>query len=287
MSVDIEVKDLWKSFSLEGGKPLPIFEGIDMTVDRHEFIALVGPSGCGKTTLLNLLAGFDLPDRGTITVDGTQVRGPTRKGIMITQKGSVFPWLSAWKNVTFVLNGMTEAEKKRRAHHYIDLVGLHDFGRSFPYQLSGGMLQRLELARALVVKPEVLYMDEPFGALDALTRVRMRQELLRIRREEPQTTVLVTHDVDEAIALADRIFVLSERPMRIKRVVDINMEHPRSMADLRAVACKDSILRQLGVLEDDGAAGPEGGNISHPGVQTAAAALDFAINQQMVDSLPL
>jgi ABC-type nitrate/sulfonate/bicarbonate transport system ATPase subunit len=117
MSVDIEVKDLWKSFSLEGGKPLPIFEGIDMTVDRHEFIALVGPSGCGKTTLLNLLAGFDLPDRGTITVDGTQVRGPTRKGIMITQKGSVFPWLSACKNVTFVLNGMTEAEKKRRANH--------------------------------------------------------------------------------------------------------------------------------------------------------------------------
>ena len=125
-------------------------------------------------------------------------------------------------------------------------------------------------------------MDEPFGALDALTRLRMRQELLRIRREEPQTTVLVTHDVDEAIALADRIFVLSERPMRIKRIVEINMEHPRSMTDLRAVACKDSILRQLGVLPDDGS-----DDITHPGVQTGAAALDFAINQQMVESLPL
>ena len=152
--------------------------------------------------------------------------------------------------MTFVLDGMSEPEKISRAQHYIELVGLQDFGRTFPYQLSGGMLQRLELARALVVKPDVLYMDEPFGALDALTRLRMRQELLRIRREEPQTTVLVTHDVDEAIALADRIYILSNRPMRIERILEIDIQHPRSMADPRAVAYKDSILHQLGALVD-------------------------------------
>jgi ABC-type nitrate/sulfonate/bicarbonate transport system ATPase subunit len=142
-----------------------------------------------------------------------------------------------------------EEERTSRAQHYLDLVGLQDFASAFPYQLSGGMLQRLELARALVVKPEVLYMDEPFGSLDALARLRMRQELLRIRREEPQTTVLVTHDVDEAIALADRIFVLSQRPMRIMRIVEVGIDHPRSMADPRAVVLKSSILHDLGAIE--------------------------------------
>ena len=248
--IDIEAKDLWKSYPLETGGQLPIFEGIDVSVARHEFIALIGPSGCGKSTLLNLLAGFEKPDRGTLTVGGRLVEGPSPKGIMITQKGSVFPWISARRNLTFVLDGMSEPEKISRAQHYIELVGLQEFGRTFPYQLSGGMLQRLELARALVVKPDVLYMDEPFGALDALTRLRMRQELLRIRREEPQTTVLVTHDVDEAIALADRIYILSNRPMRVERIIEIDILHPRSMADPRAVAYKDSILHQLGALVD-------------------------------------
>ena len=248
--IDIEAKELWMSYPLETGGHLPIFEGIDVSVARHEFIALVGPSGCGKSTLLNLLAGFEKPDRGTVTVGGRPVTGPSPKGIMITQKGSVFPWISARRNLTFVLDGMSDDEKISRAKHYIELVGLEEFGRAFPYQLSGGMLQRLELARALVVKPDVLYMDEPFGALDALTRLRMRQELLRIRREEPQTTVLVTHDVDEAIALADRIYILSNRPMRVERILEIDIPHPRSMADPRAVAYKDSILHQLGALVD-------------------------------------
>ena len=248
--VDIDVQDVWKSFTLQGGGQLPVFEGISLTVARHEFIALVGPSGCGKSSLLNIMAGFERADRGSLTVGGRAVDAPSPKGILITQKGSVFPWISVRRNCTFVLDGMSEDDKIARARHYLELVGLMEFGRAFPYELSGGMLQRLELARALVVRPDVLYMDEPLGALDALTRLRMRQELLRIRREEPQTTVLVTHDVDEAIALADRIFVLSERPMRIKRVVPIDIAHPRSMADPRAVAIKDSILHELGALED-------------------------------------
>lgn len=248
MPVDIDARDVWKAFRLDDGRTLPVLEGFSLTVAQHELVALVGPSGCGKSTLLDLLAGFQRPDRGSISVGGQAVRGPNRNGILITQKGAVFPWISAWRNLTFVLDGMPEAEKTRRARHYLELVGLQDFLSAFPYQLSGGMLQRLELARALVVSPDVLYMDEPFGSLDALTRLRMRQELLRIRREEPQTTVLVTHDVDEAIALADRVFVLSERPMKIMRVVEVAIEHPRSMADPRAVALKDSILHELGAI---------------------------------------
>jgi ABC-type nitrate/sulfonate/bicarbonate transport system ATPase subunit len=249
MSADIEARDVRKSYQLEDGGTLSVIEGLSFNVAQHEFVALVGPSGCGKSTLLDLLAGFQKPDSGSITFIGQPVGRPGPRGILITQKGSVFPWISAWRNLTFVLNGMPEKERISRAQHYLELVGLQDFASAFPYQLSGGMLQRLELARALVVKPEVLYMDEPFGSLDALARLRMRQELLRIRREEPQTTVLVTHDVDEAIALADRIFVLSQRPMRIMRIVEVGIDHLRSMADPRAVALKTSILHDLGAIE--------------------------------------
>lgn len=249
MSADIEARDVRKSYQLEDGGKLSVIEGLSFNVAQHEFVALVGPSGCGKSTLLDLLAGFQKPDSGSITFLGQPVGRPGPRGILITQKGSVFPWISAWRNLTFVLNGMLEKERISRAQHYLELVGMQDFASAFPYQLSGGMLQRLELARALVVKPEVLYMDEPFGSLDALARLRMRQELLRIRREEPQTTVLVTHDVDEAIALADRIFVLSQRPMRIMRIVEVGIDHPRSIADPRAVALKSSILHDLGAIE--------------------------------------
>jgi len=249
MSADIEARDVWKSYQLEDGATLSVIAGLSLNVAQHEFVALVGPSGCGKSTLLDLLAGFQKPDSGSITFVGQPVERPSRRGILITQKGSVFPWISAWRNLTFVLNSVPEEERTSRAQHYLDLVGLQDFASAFPYQLSGGMLQRLELARALVVKPEVLYMDEPFGSLDALARLRMRQELLQIRREEPQTTVLVTHDVDEAIALADRIFVLSQRPMRIMRIVDVGIDHSRSMSDPRAVALKSSILHDLGAIE--------------------------------------
>lgn len=251
MPADVEVRDVWKSYPLDDGRRrLSVLEGLSFDVARHELVALVGPSGCGKSTLLDILSGFQVPDRGDVTFRGSRVETATPRGILITQKGSVFPWLTAWDNLVMTLDALCEGERHHRAGHYLDLVGLHGFRDAFPYQLSGGMLQRLELARALAVKPEALYMDEPFGSLDALTRLRMRQELLRIRREEPQTTVLVTHDVDEAIALADRIFVLSERPMRILHSVEVRMEQTRSMSDPRAVALKDAILHELGVIRD-------------------------------------
>lgn len=248
MPSDIEVRDVWKEYLLDDGRRIPVLEGFSFDVAQHELVALVGPSGCGKSTLLDLLAGFQRPDRGSVTFAGSPVDAPTPRGILITQKGSVFPWLTAWDNLALVLEEVAEAERSERADHYLDLVGLRDFRDAFPYQLSGGMVQRLELARALVVRPEVLYMDEPFGSLDALTRLRMRHELLRIRREEPQTTVLVTHDVDEAIALADRIFVLGERPMRSAHVIDVRIAHPRSIVDPGAVAMKDAILHELGAI---------------------------------------
>lgn len=250
MPGDIDARDLWKSYPRDRGTAMPVLEGFDVTVAEHEFVAFVGPSGCGKSTLLDLLAGFTKPDRGSIAVGGRPVERPSPNGILITQAGSLFPWMPAWRNLTFVLHGLPEQEQTARARHYLALVGLEEFASAFPWQLSGGMLQLLELARALVVKPDILYMDEPFGALDALTRLRMRQELLRIRREEPQTTLLVTHDVDEAIALADRIFVLGERPMKVRRIVTVDIAHPRSMADPRAVAFKDRILRDLGAIAE-------------------------------------
>lgn len=250
MCADIVVRDVSRSYQRDDGSLLPVFEGLEFSVAEHELIALVGPSGCGKSTLLDLLAGFQKPDRGSITFAGRPVDGPQPHGVLITQKGSVFPWMTARQNLAFVLQDKTESEQDALARHYLDLVGLRDFASAYPYELSGGMLQRLELARALVVKPRALYMDEPFGSLDALTRLRMRQELLQIRREEPQTTVLVTHDVEEAVALADRIFVLTERPMRIAHIVDIPLPHPRLISDPRAIAIRDGVLHELGAIDD-------------------------------------
>jgi len=246
MADRIRIKDVAKTF-LTRGRPLLVVEGIDLAVAETEFVALVGPSGCGKTTLLNIIAGFEAPDRGEVSVDGMPVTGPSRTGIVISQLGSVFPWLTVAGNLTFGLGDLPRAERARVARHYLAVVGLQGFEHAFPSELSGGMLKRVEVARALAVRPEILYMDEPFAALDALTRLRLRLELRRILAEEPRTCVLVTHDVEEAIHLADRIVVLSARPGRIQDVVDIPFPHPRRLSSLEVVALKDRILRELGV----------------------------------------
>ena len=264
MPASVAATDIWKSYPGNNGTPLSIMEGISIAAAEGEFVALVGPSGCGKSTLLNMLVGFERPDRGSITVNGAAIAGPSPRGVLITQKGSVFPWLSARRNLTFVLNGVDHKEQIRLAREYLELVGLEAFGLSKPYQLSGGMLQRLEVARALVVKPDVLYMDEPFGALDALTRLRMRTELLRILSRERHTTILVTHDVEEAIALADRVIVFSARPMRIVAEVAIRQPHPRSMASAETVALRQRILAALGLsLDEEVAAGQDRQPIDH------------------------
>jgi len=246
----ITVRNVSKTFRTERGE-VQALAGIDFEVGEGEFVALVGPSGCGKSTLLNMLAGFDRPDTGDALVDGRPVVRPSPKGVLITQRGSVFPWMTVQRNLSFGVNGMPEPEQESLSRHYIELVGLQGFEHAFPHELSGGMLQRVEVARALVVKPEVLYMDEPFGALDALTRLRMRQELIRILQRERHTCLLVTHDVEEALHLADRILVISSRPGRVQRTVEVDLPHPRRLASIRLVAMRELVLAELGVTTDE------------------------------------
>jgi ABC-type nitrate/sulfonate/bicarbonate transport system ATPase subunit len=242
----VEVHDLWKAF-VSGSAPLPVLEGISLAVGDGEFVAVVGPSGCGKTTLLNLIAGFEPPDRGEVRVDGRAVTRPGPQAIVISQQGSVFPWLTVRRNLTFGLNGLPREELRRLADHYATLVGLEGFAGAYPFELSGGMLKRVELARALAVKPAILYMDEPLAALDALTRFRMRLELLRILSSERPTVLLVTHDVEEAIHLADRIVILSSRPARIRSIVAVPFPHPRNLGSPEVVQLKERVLRELGM----------------------------------------
>ena len=246
MRTKIEVRALHKSFDSDQGR-LPVVADVSFTVRDGEFVAIVGPSGCGKSTLMNMMAGFIKPDAGSVAVDGVVRSRPDSRGIMISQQGSVFPWLTVRENLMFGLNGHAPANKAAIADHYAAIVGLKGFESSYPHELSGGMLKRAELARALVVKPEILYMDEPFSALDALMSLRMRNELLRILAEEHHTVMLITHDVEEAIHVADRILVLSPRPMRIQAVFEVPFPHPRRLSSPQAQELRVAILRELGV----------------------------------------
>ena len=226
---------------------LPVVGGVSFDVHDGEFVAIVGPSGCGKSTLLNIIAGFERPDLGAIRIDDVERFGPSRNGIMISQHGSVFPWLTVHENLMFALSGTSHPHPVDRAHRYIEMVGLEGFEVAYPHELSGGMLKRVELARALVVKPEILYMDEPFSALDALMSLKMQIELRRILDEERHTVLLITHDVEEAIYLADRILVLSPRPTTIQTTFTVDLPHPRKLSDPKAQGLREAILKELGL----------------------------------------
>ncbi|AQR74516.1 ABC transporter ATP-binding protein [Sphingomonas sp. LM7] len=231
----------------KGFGALSVVGGVSFDVREGEFVAIVGPSGCGKSTLLNIIAGFERPDQGQVRINGVARTGPSRNGIMISQHGSVFPWLTVHENLMFGLSGTSHGDKRARADRYIDMVGLAGFEAAYPHELSGGMLKRVEIARALVVKPEILYMDEPFSALDALMSLRMQTELRRILDEERHTVLLITHDVEEAIFLADRILVLSPRPTMIQTTFDVDLSHPRKLSDPRAQVLREAILKELGL----------------------------------------
>jgi len=250
MPGEILVRGVWKSYTDRRGS-LPVLEGVDLEVGAGEIVALIGPSGCGKSTLLNIVAGFEEADRGEIRVDGERVTRPNRKSILMPQHPSIFPWVTVRRNLTMVQNGISQEKRDQRTKHYLDLVGLSAFADAFPWQLSGGMRQRVELARALVVRPEILYMDEPFAALDALTRIQIRGEFLRILFQERHTTLLVTHDVEEALYLADRIVIMSDRPARIRCIVPVPLPHPRSQFRMEFAVLKDDILHELGVDPDE------------------------------------
>ena len=249
MRTKIEVKDIQKGFVTDKG-PLQVVEEASFSVGDGEFVAIVGPSGCGKSTLMNIIAGFIRPDRGSVSIDGVERSKPDSRGILISQHGSVFPWLSVRENLMFGQSGRAQRDKAGLADHYAAIVGLTGFEKSYPHELSGGMLKRVELARALVVKPEVLYMDEPFSALDALMNLRMRNELLRILSEERHTVLLITHDVEEAIHLADRILVLSPRPTKIQATFEVKLPHPRQLTSPEVQGLRLAILCEIGVADD-------------------------------------
>jgi ABC-type nitrate/sulfonate/bicarbonate transport system ATPase subunit len=246
MEGKVVVDGLRKHFA-KGRESMPVVDNVSLAIADGEFVAIVGPSGCGKSTLMKIIAGFEKPDAGEVRIDGMPVAGPSPKGIVISQHGSVFPWLTVQENLMFGLNGDGHGDKAALADHYAEMVGLKGFEGSYPHELSGGMLKRAEIARALVVKPEILYMDEPFSALDALMNLKMRNELLRVLQEERHTVLLITHDVEEALYLADRILVLSPRPASIQASFRVEQPHPRKLSDPALQQLKDDILAQLGL----------------------------------------
>ncbi|HEX3577831.1 MAG TPA: ABC transporter ATP-binding protein [Thermoanaerobaculia bacterium] len=226
---------------------MEVLQHIDLGAEEGEFLCIVGPSGCGKSTLLNIAGGFLRPTSGSVTIDGEAVTAPDRRRIFVFQERGVFPWLTVEGNIGFGLFALNDAERKARVAQYIDLVGLKGFETSYPRELSGGMKQRVEVARALAVNPDVLFLDEPFGALDSITRLQMRSELLRIWRAERKTVLFVTHDIEESVQLADRVVVMSARPGRIRRVVNIDIPHPRDLSSRRYIELRDLIFGEIGL----------------------------------------
>jgi NitT/TauT family transport system ATP-binding protein len=229
------------------GKSTSVLNDISLTVTEGEFVCLLGPSGCGKSTLLSTMAGFLSPTSGEITIDGEAVHGPDPRRIFVFQERGVFPWLTVEGNIAFGLFHLPAAERQQRVAHYIKMVGLEGFEKAYPPALSGGMKQRLEVARALAVNPDMLFLDEPFGALDSITRLVMRGELLRIWQAERKTIIFVTHDIDEAVQLADRVVVMSARPASIQQIVDIDIPHPRDISSARYLELRDGIFQQIGL----------------------------------------
>jgi NitT/TauT family transport system ATP-binding protein len=229
------------------GKQTSVLEDISLEVGEGEFLCLLGPSGCGKTTLLNIMAGFLSPTRGDVRVGGETIHGPDPRRIFVFQERGVFPWLTVEGNIGFGIAGLPRKEREQRISHYIQMVGLKGFEKSYPSDLSGGMKQRLEVARALAVNPDMLLLDEPFGALDSITRLTMRRELLRIWEAERKTIIFVTHDIDEAVQLADRVVVMSARPATIQQIVTIDIPHPRDISSPRYLELRDGIFQQIGL----------------------------------------
>ena len=245
----IAVRRVWMKFQGKDKKAqaVNVLEDITLDVREGEFICIVGPSGCGKSTLLNIAGGFLQATEGEILIDGSPVKGPDPKRIFIFQENGVFPWLTVEENVEFGVRRKTEAERRGLAHHYIEMVGLTGFERTYPRELSGGMRQRVEIARALAAEPDVLFMDEPFGALDYLTRLRLRAELTQIWQREKRTVLFVTHDVEEAVQLADRVVVMGKRPARIRAIVPVDAPRPRDLDDVACRLLRDEIFEVMGI----------------------------------------
>jgi NitT/TauT family transport system ATP-binding protein len=226
----IELDGVWKEFS-KGERRVLALEDISLNVAEREFVAILGPSGCGKSTLLNMVAGFDSPTRGLVRVDGKEIAQPSPQRGVVFQEPALFPWFSVMENVVFgpKTQGQKAADYRPRAAQIIEQVGLRGFEASYPAELSGGMRQRVGIARVLIMQPKVLLMDEPFGSLDAQTRMLMQELLLRVWERHHQTVLFITHDIEEALLLADRVCVMTARPGRIKKNIDVRIPRPRAI----------------------------------------------------------
>lgn len=247
---EIEVINVSRVFS-NAYNNLTALDNICLDIKPGEFVSIIGPSGCGKSTFLRLIAGLDKPDQGTIFLDGKEIEGPGYERGFVFQEPTLFPWLNIYDNVSSGLKARKVYNgERRKVEELINLVGLRGFEKSYPHQLSGGMQQRAALARALVNHPKVLLLDEPLGALDAFTRIKMQDELQRIWQEQKTTMVFVTHDVDEAVYLSDRIVIMTSRPGRIKDIVDVNLTRPRNRNHLEFFNLRLKVLEILSFSEN-------------------------------------
>jgi sulfonate transport system ATP-binding protein len=241
---DVELRAVHKAFR-QGPRAVVALDGVSLAAREGEILSIVGASGCGKSTLLRIVAGLEREFTGAALVGGEPVAGPGPDRGLVFQEHRLLPWLTVEANVAFGVAHLPREERERTVREHVALVGLSGFEHSYPHQLSGGMSQRVAIARALAARPRVLLLDEPFGALDALTRIQMQEEVLRLWQAERTTLLLVTHDVDEALFLGDRVAVLSSRPGRIRAVLDVDLPRPRDRAGEAFNRLRRAIFREL------------------------------------------
>ncbi len=250
MGNTLKIENIEKVFQING-EFLQAVETTNAEINDGEFISIVGPSGCGKSTLIRMIAGLESPSKGKIKLNDKSIEKPSLDIGMIFQESRLFPWLTIEKNIEFGISDKTKTkeERKQLVNQMINLVGLRGFNKALPQQLSGGMQQRASIARGLINKPKILLLDEPFGALDAFTRMNMQQELLKIWKQEKETMILVTHDIDEAIFLSTKIFIMSERPGTIKEVINVNLDGQKDRSSPEFIQIRSRILKSL--FKDD------------------------------------
>ncbi len=253
----IEVRNLKKSYverrskkrflsQCEPQEDCKVLDGLDFSIPAGCFACFIGPSGCGKSTMFRIISGFEKPSSGTVLIEGKPVTGPSNRHVCVFQEDGLFPWLTARQNIAMGLTNAAE-EARDEVEEYLELVGLSGFGDHYPHELSGGMRRRAEVARALITNPEILFMDEPFGALDFVTRLQMREEMVNVHQMFDMTILFITHDIDEALQLGDKVIMLSDRPATVAWDLDLDFPHPR---DLTAGPLKDlrkEIYRKMGL----------------------------------------
>lgn len=247
----IEIENVFQSFGDGAGSP-PVLENINLDIKQGELVCHLGPSGCGKSTLLNIVAGFIKAEEGSVRIEGEVVTAPAINRLVIFQDYGLLPWRTVGQNVALGLEvkKVTRAEQNIMITKYLKMVGLEDARDKFPHQLSGGMQQRAAIARALAVQPEILLMDEPFGALDAITRMKLQEDILTLCRETGTTILFVTHDIEEAVYLADRIVILSANPGKIHAVLDVEMPHLRERTSDDFVLMRDRVFKAINLKHE-------------------------------------